>query len=76
MLSKLQDSNGKEMYKPALPSSNAEEPTHHRRDANRRIEVLEVSLGSLLEDGGRVTPMAEAGELNEHLRVLETRSNH
>ena len=29
-------------------------------DANRRIEVLEVSLGSLLEDGGRVTSTAKA----------------
>ena len=42
-------------------------------DANRRIEVLEVSLGSLLEDGGRVTSTAEAGALNERLRVLEAK---
>ena len=40
-------------------------------DANRRIEVLEVSLGSLLEDGGRVTSTAKAGALSERLRVLE-----
>ena len=42
-------------------------------DANRRIEVLEVSLGSLLEDGGRVTSTAEAGALNERIRVLEAK---
>ena len=42
-------------------------------DTNRRIEVLEVSLGLLLEDGGRVTSTAEAGALNERLRVLEAK---
>ena len=31
-----QDISGKEMYKPALPSSNAEEPTHYRREVGTR----------------------------------------
>ena len=35
-LSKLQDRSGKEMYTPALPSSNAEEQTHHRREVGTR----------------------------------------
>ena len=43
-------------------------------DANRRIEVLEVSLGSVL-DGGGATSAAESGALAERIRLLESKVN-
>ena len=43
-------------------------------DANRRIEVLEVSLGSVL-DGGGATSAADSGALAERIRLLESKVN-
>ena len=43
-------------------------------DANRRIEVLEVSLGSVLEGGG-ATSAVESGAPAERIRLLESKIN-
>ena len=41
-------------------------------DANRRIEVLEVSLGPVLNGGG-ATSAADSGALTERIRLLESK---